>query len=124
MNWQFKTILFEFQKDGILGDRYIDDDEMEKVFNEQGRQGWELITVTPVQEGLISFFKRALPQIKKQAVVKPVEVAESMARSEASSVRPVLQKSVPREKTVVNQPNRQADKLSPQSGEVGEIKIS
>jgi len=62
--WQYRTILFEYQKDGLLGDRYIDDEEMEKTLNEQGSSGWELIAVTPVQEGLLAFFKpvRARPE--------------------------------------------------------------
>ena len=36
--WQYRTILFEYQKDGILGDKYLDDEEMEKVLNQQGEQ--------------------------------------------------------------------------------------
>lgn len=66
VNWQYRTILFEYQKDGLLGDKYIDDEEMEKILNEQGEQGWELVSVTSVQEGLLAFFKKVLLPARKQ----------------------------------------------------------
>ncbi len=58
MRWQYRTVVFEFQKDGLLGDRFIDDEEVEKTLNEQGRAGWELVSATMVQEGLLTLFKR------------------------------------------------------------------
>jgi len=58
MRWQYRTIVFEFQKDGLLGDRFIDDEEVEQTLNEQGRVGWELVSATMVQEGLLTLFKR------------------------------------------------------------------
>jgi hypothetical protein len=58
MRWQYRTIVFEFQKDGLLGDRFIDDEEVEQTLNEQGRVGWELVNATMVQEGLLTVFKR------------------------------------------------------------------
>lgn len=70
MYWQYRTILFEFQKDGLLGDKYVDDEEMEKVLNEQGEQGWELVGVSTVQEGLLTFFKRVRQQPGVGAGVK------------------------------------------------------
>ena len=30
MMWQYQTVLFEFSKNGLLGDRYMDDEEIEK----------------------------------------------------------------------------------------------
>ncbi len=58
--WQYKTIFFEFHKDGLLGDKYIDDEQVEFVLNEEGAVGWELVTVTMVPEGMITFCKRPL----------------------------------------------------------------
>jgi len=58
MRWQYRTIVFEFQKDGLLGDRFIDDEEVEQTLNEQGQIGWELVNATMVQEGLLTVFKR------------------------------------------------------------------
>ena len=71
MHWQYRTILFEFHKDGLLGDKYIDDEEMEKVLNEHGERGWELVSVTTVQEGLLSFFKRVQLQPRKKSPASP-----------------------------------------------------
>lgn len=58
MRWQYRTVVFEFQKDGLLGDRFIDDEEVEKTLNDQGRAGWELVSATMIQEGLLTLFKR------------------------------------------------------------------
>ena len=62
MLWQYRTILFEFTKDGLLGDKYVDDEEMEKTLNELGGQSWELINVALLQDGLLAFLKRAVPR--------------------------------------------------------------
>ena len=58
MRWQYRTIVFEFQKDGLLGDRFIDDEDVENTLNEQGREGWELVSATTVQDGLLTLLKR------------------------------------------------------------------
>ena len=58
MRWQYRTIVFEFQKDGLLGDRFIDDEGVEKTLNEQGREGWELVSATMIQDGLLTLLKR------------------------------------------------------------------
>lgn len=58
MVWQYRTILFEFTKDGLLGDRYVDDEEMEKTLNQMGQDSWELVDVSLLQDGLLAFLKR------------------------------------------------------------------
>jgi len=68
MLWQYRTILFEFTKDGLLGDRYVDDEEMEKALNQLGRQSWELVNVSLLQDGLLAFLKR--PEEDELAVAK------------------------------------------------------
>lgn len=78
MNWRYRTILFEYQKDGLLGDKYIDDEEMERILNEQGEQGWELVGVTSVQEGLLSFFKKIQLPVGKQPVGEEVRGDEAV----------------------------------------------
>ena len=60
MAWQYRTILFEFTKDGLLGDKYVDDEEVEKTLNEMGAQGWELVNVVLLQDGLLAFLKVAV----------------------------------------------------------------
>ena len=83
MLWQYRTILFEFTKDGLLGDKYVDDEEMEKTLNEMGRHGWELVNVALLQDGLLTFLKipieeeqpveRALPSVPvfESSVMQP-----------------------------------------------------
>ena len=94
VKWYYRTILFEFQKDGLLGDRYIDDDEMENVLNEQGEKGWELVSVTPVQEGLLSFFKRPRQQPVRQASVPSENTVGQASKSTHVSGRQVKPKPV------------------------------
>ena len=60
MQWQYKTLLIEFQKDGLLGDKYIDEEETEAVLNAEGRLGWELVSTNLVPEGLLLFCKKEL----------------------------------------------------------------
>jgi len=62
MLWQYRTILFEFTKDGLLGDRYVDDEEMEKTLNQMGQDCWELVDVSLLQDGLLAFLKRPVGQ--------------------------------------------------------------
>jgi hypothetical protein len=74
VQWQYKTILVEFQKDGLLGDKYIDEEETEAVLNGEGRHGWELVTATLVPEGMLLFCKKEL---------LPGQEPENMAEEEA-----------------------------------------
>jgi hypothetical protein len=77
MLWQYRTILFEFTKDGLLGDKYVDDEEMENTLNQLGRQGWELVNVTLLQDGVLAFLKMPAP-------------GESMVEGPAIAVAPVV----------------------------------
>ena len=85
MLWKYRTILFELTKDGLLGDRYVDDEEMEKTLNEMGALGWELVNVTLLQDGLLAILKRPVgadtvavgPAVRAAAVAEPVD--EEMA---------------------------------------------
>lgn len=72
MLWQYRTILFEFTKDGLLGDKYVDDEEMEKTLNQLGEHSWELVNVSLLQDGLLAFLKR--PGEKEVAVEQPLAV--------------------------------------------------
>lgn len=66
MMWQYRTIVFEFAKDGLLGERYIDDEEMENTLNEQGSMGWELVSAVMVQDGVLAVLKRAGTKVAGQ----------------------------------------------------------
>ncbi|NIA04903.1 MAG: DUF4177 domain-containing protein [Proteobacteria bacterium] len=124
VHWQYRTILFEFQKDSLLGDKYIDDEELETTLNEQGESGWELVAVTPVREGILSFFKRMqqpagaeakppsegagnkAPAAGKQTVV----TAEQLQREEKEHIRRLEQE-------------RREAMLRQEQDLIGEIKI-
>lgn len=74
MLWQYRTMLFEFTKDGLLGDKYVDDEEMEKTLNQMGSQGWELVSVTLLQDGVLTFLKKPVGQ--ERLVAEPIVAAE------------------------------------------------
>ena len=74
MLWQYRTMLFEFTKDGLLGDKYVDDEEMEKSLNEMGAQEWELVSVSLLQDGLLAFLKR--PAQDEEEIDAPFRAAE------------------------------------------------
>jgi len=71
MLWQYRTILFEFTKDGLLGDKYVDDEEMEKVLNQLGGREWELVSVSLLQDGLLAFLKRPALAEEEQVIAPP-----------------------------------------------------
>lgn len=81
MQWQYKIFVVEFQKDGLLGEKYIDEDETEALLNEEGRRGWELVSTALMPEGLMLFCKkeRQLGQLPEDAV----EEAETVEAEEA-----------------------------------------
>ena len=81
MRWQYRTIVFEFQKDGLLGDRFIDDEGVETTLNEQGRAGWELVSATMIQDGLLTLLKRP-----EQGQETEVEVVRGEGSEYAPSV--------------------------------------
>jgi hypothetical protein len=73
MLWQYRTMLFEFTKDGLLGDKYVDDEEMEKTLNQLGGKGWELVNVTLLQDGVLAFLKK--PAQEGRLIEEPMVAA-------------------------------------------------
>lgn len=73
MIWEYKTVLFEFSKDGLLSDRYVDDEEMENNLNQLGQQGWDLVNVSLLQDGLLAFMKRPSGEAPLLAELSPKE---------------------------------------------------
>ena len=62
MRWGYKTVHFELKKEGILGSGFLDESEIEQELNEFGQNGWELVSVLEVHDGIIVFFKQQLGQ--------------------------------------------------------------
>jgi hypothetical protein len=88
MLWRYRTILFEFAKDGLLGDKYIDDEEVEKTLNELGTRNWELVSVSLLQEGLLAILKR--PAEERTPLVSAVTMAKEPVAVSPAYVPPVL----------------------------------
>jgi len=90
MVWQYRTMLFEFTKDGLLGDRYVDDEEMEKTLNQMGQDSWELVDVSLLQDGLLAFLKRPVGEEKLVSATHLQRTGDDRAdqrRVESPSVR-------------------------------------
>ncbi len=127
MQWQYRTILFEFQKDGLLGDKYIDDEEVETLLNEQGARGWELVNVTMIQEGLLAFCKRAATTAERdllqQEIQRPVVTKRQMDEPGETVSAEVLQQQEREHIQRLEQQRRQTMSAF-EKDTVGEIKIS
>ncbi len=89
MQWEYRTILFEFQKDGLLGDTFIDDEDIEQTLNEQGLQGWELVNVALIQEGLLAFCKRQLKTapVKRKSLQEKIPATSMVQPGQDNGVR-------------------------------------
>ncbi len=85
IHWQYRTIVFEFQKDGLLGDRFIDDEGVENTLNEQGRNGWELVSATMIQDGLLTLLKRPAAGTDMDRAVDPVQGNASVEQAPSAT---------------------------------------
>jgi hypothetical protein len=126
VKWQYRTILFEFQKDGLLGDKYIDDEDVESTLNEQGARGWELVNVALVQEGLLAFFKRSVAGVPVNSMVETVDDAHpgAPAAPETSAVSAEQLQQQEREHIARLESQRRETMAALDDDLVGSIKIS
>jgi hypothetical protein len=46
------------KKEGLLGNAFLDEAEIEATLNEFGASGWELVSLMEVNDGLIAVFKQ------------------------------------------------------------------
>lgn len=113
MVWQYRTILFEFTKDGLLGDRYVDDEEMEKTLNQMGQDSWELVGVSLLQDGLLAFLKRPVNQ---EVAVDGPKVREAV--KEAAPLQRPVEPQITREVPPVVEENRPTGNRPPISGRI------
>ena len=56
--WRYKTLHFELKKDGILGNFFLDEEELERSLCRYGQDGWELVAVLEVQNGVVALCKQ------------------------------------------------------------------
>lgn len=74
MRWSYKTVHYEFKKEGLLGSAFLDESEMEKSLNEYGKAGWELVSVLDATDGVIAVFKQPFALEEEFSVIdKPVK---------------------------------------------------
>jgi len=126
VQWQYRTILFEFRKDGLLGDRYIDDEEVESLLNEQGTMGWELVNVSAIQEGLLAFCKRPVagPERNVEQAVPAAHAVHSAGAVEAEPVNAESLQQQEREHIRRLEEKRRETMSALDRDTIGEIRIS
>ena len=113
MLWQYRTNLFEFTKDGLLGDKYVDDEEMEKTLNELGRQEWEMVSVSLLQDGLLVFLKRPA-QEDAEVAVEQSWVAEPVM---SPVIEPVMPSMIEPQPAVFSRDSITASQIQPEERE-------
>jgi len=90
MRWGYKTIHFSMKKDGILGNAFLDETEIEVTLNEYGKSGWELISFMEVSDGLIAVFKQpfdyGLPDFTEEKQIQEEVPAEERIVQEIETV--------------------------------------
>ncbi len=62
MRWSYKTVHFGLKKDGLLGNSFLDEAEIEISLNNYGKSGWELVSFMEVNDGMIAVFKQPFGQ--------------------------------------------------------------
>jgi hypothetical protein len=60
MRWSYKTVHYELKKEGLLGNAFLDESEVEISLNEFGKAGWELVSILETREGLIAVLKQPI----------------------------------------------------------------
>jgi len=112
MYWQYRTVVFEFHKDGLLGNKFIDDEEMEESLNDLGRLGWELVSTTMVQDGLLTLLKRPENAERNDSlsggveqrlvpIVEPVFEKEKFAKKTSEKEKKIFEKNTLAESVAV-----------------------
>lgn len=101
MNWQYKTLLFGMKKESLLGGAYLDEVELEETLNQHGADGWELVSLVDVRDGLMAVLKKGL----KPQLSRPAGSAAEQGEVKPELVTPAGQQPViQRKNTVAHQP--------------------
>jgi hypothetical protein len=67
MQWSYKTVQYELKKEGLLRNSFLDEMEVEQSLNEYGQEGWELVSLYAMQDGLMAVFKK--PKNYRQTLI-------------------------------------------------------
>ncbi len=63
----------------MLGEKFIDEEEMEDELNKQGSEGWELVSVVREHDGLLAVCKRA--NGRKSSLLQPGKQQPAAAKA-------------------------------------------
>lgn len=88
MRWGYKTVHYPLKKEGLLGNAFLDEAEIEGSLNEYGKAGWELVNLLETVEGLTAVFKQPLSledDFTPAALAVPVPRRSKKAREESPS---------------------------------------
>jgi hypothetical protein len=80
MRWSYKTVHYDYKKEGLLGGTFLDEVEIEQSMNEFGLAGWELVSLLEVHDGLVAIFKQPLDLPVKQST-RPAHEADRDQRT-------------------------------------------
>ncbi len=94
MRWCYKTVHYDLKKEGFLGSSFLDEAEVEQSLNEYGQAGWELISVTETQDGLIAIFKQPLDPLIDGVTVEQVTTEDEPQKHEADTEAIITEKDI------------------------------
>ena len=109
MRWSYKTVHYDLRKEGLLGNAFLDESEVEQSLNEYGKAGWELVSILETQEGLLAVFKQSI------AIGRMTEVAEEAEEEPAAG--DALRHPPPEPKVV-------AENFARQAGSTGRVVVA
>ncbi|MGB3211549.1 MAG: DUF4177 domain-containing protein [Desulforhopalus sp.] len=82
MRWSYKTVHYELKKEGILGNSFLDEPEIELSLNQYGKAGWELVSMLETMDGIIAVFKQPL-DVDSRSFRPRTDPPESVSRFSA-----------------------------------------
>ncbi|MDR3088998.1 MAG: DUF4177 domain-containing protein [Desulfobulbaceae bacterium] len=77
IRWRYKTLHIDLKKDGLLGGSFLDEPELEQILCRYGQDGWELVTMLDVQDGLVALCKQPLDERLPEMTDMAASVAPS-----------------------------------------------
>jgi len=120
--WQYRTVLFEFQRDGLLGDRFLDDEQVAEWLNRAGGEGWELVSVCDVKEGLLLILKRPAGEMGDGSPRPQGQSATPATAPPQGSFRQRLQRQEQEHIRRLNEQQQEKTRLH-EENQIGDIKI-
>ncbi len=132
MRWGYKLIHYPLKKEGLLGDAFLDEEEVEQSLNQYGKSGWELVNVVETVEGLTAVFKQPLTAgedffpaafetpVPRKKITQP-SPSFRQEEPEESGQQPVEKQILPETEPLSPRQNQPADNGKP--GDIDSIPI-